>query len=266
MTGTARLAALISLLGALIGCTGRTTGAAPQLTASAHAPRSPTTEARPLSDALVHRRLVLGYSVDRRPITAIERGDPDSSRRALIVGCIHGNEPAGIAIARVLATTAVPPEVDLWVVPDLNPDGVAADTRVNADGVDLNRNFPYRWARLGAPGSIHYAGPRPLSEPESRILAKLLRSVRPTLGIWYHQALTVVDSSQGPLVAERRYAAATGLPLRRLPDYPGSAVGFEDHLFGPTAFVVELPGGMLTRTQVLRHTSTVLTIAKRSRP
>src|SRR5207302_2442612 len=152
----------------------------------------PSTQARPITDALVHRRLVLGYSVDHRPITAIERGDPDSPQRALVVGCIHGNEPAGIAVARALTATAVPPEVDLWVVPDLNPDGVAASTRVNADGVDLNRNFPYRWKPLGAPGSIDYAGPRPLSEPASRILSNLLQAVPPTLGIWYHPATAVV--------------------------------------------------------------------------
>src|SRR5947209_6538708 len=240
MTGTARFASAICLVGGLAGCTGPATRPATDPTATTHAPRYPATQARPLSDALVHRRLVLGYSVNHRPIIAIERGDPDSTRRALVVGCIHGNEPAGIAIARALASTTVPPEVDLWIVPDLNPDGVAARTRVNADGVDLNRNFPYRWAPIGAPGSIHYAGPRPLSEPESRILAKLLHSVQPTLGVWYHQALAVVDSSQGPLTPERRYGYATGLPLRSLTDYPGSAVGFEDRLFGPTAFVVEL--------------------------
>src|SRR5207245_11399139 len=106
-----------------------------------------------------------------RRITAIERGDPDRPRRALLVRCIHGSEPAGSAIARALATIAIPPEVDLWVVPDLNPDGVAARTRGNANGVDLNRNFPYRWKPIGPRGSLHYAGPRPLSEPESRLLA-----------------------------------------------------------------------------------------------
>jgi protein MpaA len=218
-----------------------------------------------LSDALVHRRILLGYSVQHRPITAVEQGDPDSTRRALIVGCIHGNEPAGIAVARVLGTTAVPPEIDVWVVSDLNPDGVAARTRANADGVDLNRNFPYRWHPLGPAGSDHYAGPRPLSEPESRILARLVQHVRPTLGIWYHQALGVIDISQGPLALERRYGHDTGLPLRTLTDYPGSAVGFEDHLFGPTAFVVELPAGALIRAQVRRHALAVLAIANRSR-
>jgi|SRR5947209_5668411 len=264
MTSTARLAAGVCLLGGLVACTGPATRPATKPTATAHAPRSPSPQARPLSDALVHRRLVLGYSVDHRPITAIERGDPDSPRRVLVVGCIHGNEPAGIAIARALATTAVPPEVDLWVVPDLNPDGLAERTRVNAHGVDLNRNFPYRWTPIGVPGSSHYAGPRPLSEPESRSLATLLQSMRPTLGIWYHQALGVVDISQGPPTLERRYGSSTGLPLRSLTDYPGSAIGFEDHLFGPTAFVIELLPGTLTHGQVHRHALTVLAIAERS--
>src|SRR5947209_6838823 len=143
MTGAARLAAATCLATGLVGCTGQAARPATTPAATAHAPRSPSTQTRPLSDALVHRRLLLGYSVDHRPITAIERGDPDSPRRALVVGCIHGNERAGIAIARALAATAVPPEVDLWIVPDLNPDGAAVSTRVNAHGVDLNRNFPY---------------------------------------------------------------------------------------------------------------------------
>jgi protein MpaA len=262
MNQVARLAAVLAMLTGAIGCTGAsgpptTTASKGRLAAS----RAPTAQSRPLPDALVQRRLILGYSVDHRPITAIEQGDPDSPQRALIVGCIHGNEPAGIAVTRALTATSVPPELDLWVVPDLNPDGVAAHTRVNAHGVDLNRNFPYQWRPLGPPGSSEYAGARPQSEPESRILVALLHHVRPTLGIWYHQALDVVDRSQGPLALERRYGAATGLPLRKLIDYPGSAVGYEDHLLGPTAFVVELPAGTLTRAQAFRHSAAVLAIA-----
>ena len=208
----------------------------------------------------VYRRVVLGYSVDRRPIVAINIGDPDASQRVLVVGCIHGNETAGIAIAESLIAAAPPPEVDEWVILNLNPDGAAAGTRVSADGVDLNRNFPYRWRTLGPPGSTSYAGPHALSEPESRLAARLLQRVHPTVGIWYHQALAVVDDSQGPMSVEQRYAADVGLPLRPLTDYPGSAVGYEDHLFGPTAFVVELPGGRLDAAQVRRHVHAVLDV------
>ena len=54
------------------------------------------------SDPGGRRTVTLGRSVRGRPIVAIETGDFDSARRTLLVGCIHGNEPAGIAIARRL--------------------------------------------------------------------------------------------------------------------------------------------------------------------
>lgn len=223
------------------------------------APSSSITLAPPtaITDPVVRRRVVLGNSVGHRPITAVEIGDPDSPAHALIVGCIHGNEPAGIAIAKALAAGQVPNEVDVWVIPDLNPDGVAAGTRGNADGVDLNRNFPYQWRPLGAPGTVYYAGPSPLSEPASRLAAGLVRRLRPRLTIYYHQHLAVVDDSEGPRVVEHRYADMVGLPSRPLTDYPGSAVGWQDALLGPTAFVVELPAGALSAAQVRRHVAAV---------
>jgi protein MpaA len=188
-----------------------------------------------------------------RLIIAVELGDPDGPRRVLVVGCIHGSEPAGIAIATGLTRGSPPTRADLWIVPDLNPDGVAAGTRQNADGVDLNRNFPFHCRPLGPPGSLFYAGPRPLSEPESRLAARLILRIRPVLAIWYHQALNVVDDSQEPPAAERRYASLTGMREVRLIDYPGSAVGWEDATIGPTAFVVELPAGPLSPAGVSRH-------------
>jgi protein MpaA len=92
--------------------------------------------------------VVLGRSVQGRAIVSFEVGDLDSRRRELLVGCIHGDEAAGVAIARALEQAA-PPGLDLWVIPALNPDGVVAGTRGNAHRVDLNRNFPWRWQRLG---------------------------------------------------------------------------------------------------------------------
>ncbi|MFL6238145.1 MAG: M14 family zinc carboxypeptidase [Actinomycetes bacterium] len=214
-----------------------------------------------MRDPVVHRRVVVGHSVNGRPLLAYEVGDADSARRILIVGCIHGDERAGIAIADGLIASTPSQDLDLWVVPVLNPDGAAAGTRVNGRGVDLNRNFPYRWRRLGPLGTPHYSGPAPLSEPETRAALALLKRIGPSIGVWYHQALAVVDDSQGPLAFERRYATLVGLPLRKLADYPGSAVGEEDHLLGPTAFVVELPAGALSATQVRQHERAVLDLA-----
>lgn len=209
------------------------------------------------ADLLVRRQLVIGHSVRGRAIVAMALGDPDASRRLLVVGCIHGDESAGTAIARRVESAAVPKQAMLWVIEDLNPDGVAAGTRQNADGVDLNRNFPWRWRRLGHRGYRQYSGPRPLSEPESRIARTLILKVRPVVSIWFHQPLGLVDESGGDVRVERRYARLAGLPVGRLTRYPGSAAGWQNHrLLGSTAFVVELPS-RLSKMAARRYSGAV---------
>lgn len=206
---------------------------------------------------------LLGYSIEHRPIRAEELGDPSATRRVLVVGCIHGNERAGISVARRLQATAVPRSVDLWVLDDLNPDGAAADTRQNARGVDLNRNFSYDWRPAGRPGDQQYPGPRALSEPEARIAYRLILRLRPQVTIFFHQPLGLVDESGGDPRVERRFAELSGLPLRRLTRYPGSAVGWQDHrLPASTAFVVELPPGRLMPTSSDRLARAVLALAR----
>src|SRR3712207_4998652 len=131
---------------------------------------------------LVHERIVLGETREGRPVVVLHRGDPEAPT-VLVVGCIHGDECAGVAIARDLATTEPRHSIDLWVVPDLNPDGRAAHTRQNSRGVDLNRNFPYRW-RPG-PRGRYYPGPRPASERETAIAMRLVETVEPDITIWF---------------------------------------------------------------------------------
>jgi murein peptide amidase A len=210
----------------------------------------------------VQRAEVLGRSLQGRPIRAFEVGDPASPRKVLVVGCIHGNEPAGISIADALARSRLLGGVDLWIVPDLNPDGVAADTRQNADGVDLNRNFPWQWRPLGPRGTTFYAGPRALSEPESQIARRLVLRVRPQVSIWFHQHLDVVDESGGDVRIEARFASLVRLPLRRLTRYPGSATGWENHVLpGTTSFVVELPAGHVSPGRVGVFTRAIRSLA-----
>jgi protein MpaA len=205
------------------------------------------------------RSVRLGHSVRHRVIKAVEIGPSSGAPTLLVVGCIHGNEPAGIAVARDLLSDPMPKHVTLWVLPELNPDGVAAGTRQNARGVDLNRNFPFRWRRIGHPGDTFYSGPRALSEPESRIARALILRVRPHVTIWFHQTDNLVDESGGSLAIERRYARLTHMHLARLPRYPGSAAGWQNHsLPATTAFVVELPPGRLTAQGVERFSDAIL--------
>ncbi len=205
-------------------------------------------------------RHLLGYSVDGRVIVAYELGDPASARKVLVVGCVHGNEPAGTTIANRLTQLTPPAGVDLWVVPSFNPDGEAAGTRGNADGVDLNRNFPLHWKPLTG---LFYSGPRALSEPESRIMHRFLLSLRPAISIWYHQHLGLVDESGGDVAVERRYAQLVGLRALRLTRYPGSIVSWENATFaGSTAFVVELPAGRLSADKATRYARAVDLLAR----
>lgn len=205
------------------------------------------------------RKVVLGRSVEGRPIVAFEVGDPAAARRELVVGCIHGDETAGIAIARRLEHTS-PVGLDLWIVPTLNPDGAAAGTRGNAHGVDLNRNFPWHWKRLKG---LVYSGPRSLSEPESRIAFGLIKRLRPQVSIWFHQPLDVVDESDATKVVARRFASAVGFSVARLAREPGSAVGWENHVLpGSKAFVVELPHRRLSTAAVGRFAWAVVAVGR----
>src|SRR3954447_16032127 len=206
------------------------------------------------------RVVSVGHSVLGRPIRAVVIGPRDAQRNVLVVGSVHGNETAGHAIVAALRRRgAAPRDTALWLIRSLNPDGVAARTRQNAHGVDLNRQAPYRWRRL--PRGTFYAGPRPLSEPESRAAIRLVRRLRPAVSIWYHQAARIVDST-APVA--QRYAHAVGLPWGRLPgDYPGSITNWQNHAFpDAAAFVVELPGGALTHRAVQRHVGAVIAAAR----
>jgi murein peptide amidase A len=203
---------------------------------------------------------LLGRSVDGRRIVAYELGDPAAARKVLVVGCIHGNECAGIAVLDRLRRLGPLPGVDLWLVPDANPDGHAAGTRQNARGVDLNRNFPHRWRRLGG---VYYSGRAPASEPETRVAMRLIRRLRPRVTIWFHQHLSMVVLTSGNLGLQRRFARLAGLRAGRLPPYPGTAAGWSNATFlGTTAFLVELPAGRLSPSAVARLARAVRTVSR----
>lgn len=207
---------------------------------------------------------VIGRSVQRRPITVWVIGPNSAPRKVLVVGCIHGNECAGVAIITALARRPVPPGVQLWLVAEMNPDGAAADTRQNAHGVDLNRNFPYRWHRSSDP--VYDSGPRPLSEPESRAAAALVRRIHPAVTIWYHQHENLVDLSGGDHGVARLYAHVSGLRPTCLAFLPGTATGWSNHTFpGTTAFVVELPAGRVGPAALARHIAAVGAIERGGR-
>jgi murein peptide amidase A len=194
----------------------------------------------PAGEAAADQRQVIGHSVQGRPIVLFTKAPADPHLEMLVIGDIHGDETAGMRIARRLIASPAPARAELMVVPTINPDGVAAGTRGNAHGVDLNRNFPYRWRPLAGG---EYSGAGPLSEPESRAAHRLILREKPDVTIWFHQPFGLVDRPEGNPFAARRFADLIGLPLVRLRGpYPGSASRWQNHRFPQsTAFVVELP-------------------------
>ncbi len=208
------------------------------------------------------RGLTIGRSLRGRWIVGYERGDP-SAPVTLVVGVIHGSEPAGLAVVRRLRRMRLPEGVHLWLVPTVNPDGLAAGTRQNADGVDLNRNWPVGWVRNGRPWDGNYSGPRPLSEPENRAVRAFILRVKPALTIWYHQPLDEVYGSDPHVAALKRYARLTGLRYRRLTAPPGAATLWERRRFPRGIhFVVEFPAGRLSAATARRHADAVLALAR----
>jgi murein peptide amidase A len=205
----------------------------------------------------------LGHSEGGRPIVVVRAGEP-SATRVLVFGCIHGNEGAGIAVARALEH--VHAGADLWIVPNVNPDGYARGTRQNARGVDLNRNWPAQWHGGGRAGDLFYAGPRPFSERETRIARNLIERIRPRLTIWFHQHMNLVWA-WGPSADEgRTYAHAAGMRFYRHRWLAGTASSWESaHFPGTASLTVELPAGRLSPQQVGGHVQAVLTVARGTR-
>ena len=145
---------------------------------------------------------IIGYSTERRPIEMYQFGN-GSVQKMIVAGIHGGNEWNTTALARELIARIrekpeiVPSNTTLFIIPLLNPDGEArahgVDGRVNANGVDLNRNWDYRWTadwnRAGCwiyrpVTGGEYAG----SEPETAALAGFIKTHTLDALISYHSA------------------------------------------------------------------------------
>jgi protein MpaA len=153
-----------------------------------------------------------------------------SGRCTLLVHAgIHGEEPETTwALSRALRQLVDRP-TDAAVVLAANPDGLVRGTRANANGVDLNRNFPTATWRAGPVTSrstladpsdvVLSPGPHGGSEPETQALIALIDELRPDAVIALHAPLACIDDANESALG-RRLAARTGMPL--VPDvgYP----------------------------------------------
>lgn len=243
----------------------------------------------------------LGRTWEGRPILALlitDHPDIQEDEPALLLnGAHHGNELLSIepvldAIEGLTHGFTADPQVrrwveenEIWCVPVVNPDGLdrhwhlsTTAGRNNArdldgdgvasprEGVDLNRNYPFRWgeggktASSGEPGTAYHRGPAPGSEPETQAMMHLVRRERFVFSVSYHTAATsllvpyTIDKVRGPHpspawafargVLPRLDSTRAGRPYRlRRQLYPvdGTDHDWFMHETGALAYLLELP-------------------------
>jgi hypothetical protein len=203
----------------------------------------------------------IGRSVQGRRIYAVRRWTPGATKRVLVIGSMHGNEKAGHGVTYRLRRAPLPANVDLWIIPTINPDGVAATRRTNARGVDLNRNFPHSWARIARRGSPNYPGPYAASEPETRALMAFTSRVKPRMTVILHQPLYGIGSYRAKrLVLVRDLARYSGLPVKSFACggvCHGTYTGWHNRYTPGAAVTVEF-GWRPTKAQKDRMTRAIL--------
>ncbi len=174
---------------------------------------------------------IIGYTLEKRPLEAYRFGNGPVHK--LIVAGMHGGyEWNTIALADELIVYLndhpehVPANTTLYVLHDLNPDGLARgktpDGRANANNVDLNHNWPYNWAadwsRDGCFNErILSGGSGPGSELEVQALTVFINQIRPAALISYHSAaLGIFPGGNPDFPPSKKLAKA----VAEVSDYP----------------------------------------------
>ena len=197
----------------------------------------------------------MARSVQGRVIWGRDVRAEDANLRILVLGGIHGDEMSSsslvfhwINLASNSPVADMAPHAIHWrFIPSLNPDGLFArpSKRMNARGVDLNRNFPtpnwdrdakLYWEKRTKRDPRRWPGNKPLSEPESRFLYEQMDSFKPNLIVSVHAPFGVLDFD-GPTVPPTRLGR---LYLDQVGIYPGSLGNYGGIHKGVPVVTIEL--------------------------
>lgn len=135
----------------------------------------------------------------------------------LVIGVFHGDEPQGDPIIRKYAKQN--PNTNLLFIPCLNEYGMKVNKRTNANGVDLNRNFPTKnWG--SAQSTDFFAGNAPASEAETRLVIDLVEKYSPKLILTLHAPYRVVNFDGPAEKIANKIAEIIGYPVEASIGYP----------------------------------------------
>lgn len=196
-----------------------------------------------------------GRSVQGRTLYSRDVVAPDPKFRVLVVGAMHGDElsSASVALHWIQLAVQTPANAHWRFIPALNPDGLMARPakRVNANGVDLNRNFPtpnwkrdakIYWEQRTKKDPRRWPGPSPLSEPESRYFHEEMERFKPDLIVSIHAPYGMLDFD-GPSIPPARLGR---LYLDQIGIYPGSLGNYGGVHKGMPVVTIELPSALRT--------------------
>jgi protein MpaA len=205
---------------------------------------------------------ILGKTALGLPIPAYrwEGGGPEF----LVLGGVHGDETEGVVCAYgvydALCARSVPYRLNLTLVPTFNLDGVLGKTRVNGNGVDLNRNLPSNDWNPKAFNDRYPPGPHANSEPENQALVRFLEQRNPRFIISLHswKPMLNVNGPCGPEAEAIR--ALTGYVIEETIGYPtpgclGTYAGLERDM--PT-LTYEIERGLSPQNVLKTHVPAVL--------
>ncbi len=187
---------------------------------------------------------ILGKSVQGRPIESWICGTDRPS--VLVLAGTHGDEPKSVDLARRLLAVLAGRSRSVVVVPVVNPDGYVVRRRKNANGVDINRNFPTSDWVESPMRSRHHGGSRPASEPETRAIIALIDRLRPVRILTLHSIShgRFCNNYDGPAREPAgRMSHYNGYPVRASIGYatPGSFGTWAGGELGLAVVTLELP-------------------------
>ena len=135
----------------------------------------------------------------------------------LVIGVFHGDEPQGDPLIRKYLKNT--PDTKLLMIPCLNESGMKAGKRTNANGVDLNRNFPTKnWSDVQM--NAFFGGKAPASEEETRFVIDIVEKYQPKVILTLHAPYRVVNYDGPGEEIANKIASIIGYPVEPSIGYP----------------------------------------------
>ena len=182
-------------------------------------------------------------TIKNNTIELLETDNKEYDKTILIIGVFHGEEPQGeYLIKEFLKTDLSGIKNKLLFIPCLNPDGKSINKRQNANGIDLNRNFPTKnWIKTDNPE--YFGGNSPASEIETKFMIDVLSAYKIDAILSIHAPFKIVNYDGPAKEIAEKISEITGYPVQSDIGYPtpgsfGNYAGVERQI--PT-ITLELP-------------------------